>query len=204
MLRHVHMISEAVVRKMLAYATIAKAAAPAAAARAASLYWPKVAAALVELSEAAEAVDEPVPELDVESEPEADSVDAALVGMASVANALVVVAAVAVAVAWEPPPVVLAQLGDLGRSDTPTPWQILRARPRASAVGEHGSAAGCKNREKILTFLLILGAFLGDTAGHLADERFGGADTVEIELAAAFRERACNTFSLVAVSRGKG
>jgi hypothetical protein len=127
MLRHVHMISEAVVRKMLAYATIAKAAAPAAATRAASLYWPKVAAALVELSEAAEAVDEPVPELDVESEPEADSVDSAPVGMASVADALVVVAAVAVAVAWEPPPVVLAQLGDLGRSDTPAPWQILRA-----------------------------------------------------------------------------
>ena len=89
------------------------------------MYWPKVAAALVGLSEAAEAVDEPVPELDVESEPEADSVDVALVGMASVVDALVVVAAVAVA--WEPPPVVLAQLGDLGRSDTPAPWHMLRA-----------------------------------------------------------------------------
>ena len=57
---------------------------------------------------------------------------------------------------------------------------------------------------KILTFLLILGAFLGDTAGHLADERLGGADTIDIDHAAAFRERTGSTFLLVAVSRGKG
>jgi hypothetical protein len=58
--------------------------------------------------------------------------------------------------------------------------------------------------ERILTFLLILGTFLGDTAGHLADERFGGADTVDVDHAAVFRERAGSTFLLVAVSRREG
>lgn len=123
---------------------MAKAAAPAAAASATSLGWPKAAAELPEVPFVAEGVVVAAPDPPVPAAP----VVAALVGVAPVAAvpvAAVLVASVLVATVLVdaalvdasvgvPPAAVLAQLAELGRLVTPPSLQIFSAKSRASWV----------------------------------------------------------------------